>query len=436
MANPGRRADAAVIDQLRAEPWRFEFFQAVRLLDQLARTNRRGADGTSAVPHDELPRTAAPLVGTDTSPEEEIVRFLASVSASFSAAAIQGWATPSGGDRAPGIPPHMIVNFLGLTGPSGVLPQHYTSLLMEQHRANEHCLAAFQDIFNHRAISLFYRAWEKYRFVVSYERLRRRRRAQSGTEENPQMTQMSQMKIGAQRLPHLRPSVSSVDDSSSSVPSVDDISQDVFTNCLLGLAGYAVGRAAARLAFDPQVLVYFAGHFSRRARNVVSLEAVLSDYFEAPAAVEQFTGSWQPLAEHDQSRLPDPAARDGLNAGLGQTLTVGQRVFLVGSRFRVVLGPLTLEQYLEMLPIGRGLAVLAQLVRLFARAEFDFDVQLMICAAEVPPCKLGDQPDAARLGWTSFLSSEKPKQDARGARFLYLDVWSAAAAPRARRAAG
>ena len=70
--------------------------------------------------------------------------------------------------------PAMKVTFLGLTGPSGVLPRHYTELLLRLQRdargPERTALRAWLDLFNHRFIALFFRAWEKYRFYVAYER--------------------------------------------------------------------------------------------------------------------------------------------------------------------------------------------------------------------------------------------------------------------------
>ncbi len=64
----------------------------------------------------------------------------------------------------------MAVACLGLFGPSGSLPDHYTSLVIQRLRQHDFALRDFLDLFNHRTISLFYRAWEKYRFTIAYER--------------------------------------------------------------------------------------------------------------------------------------------------------------------------------------------------------------------------------------------------------------------------
>ena len=72
--------------------------------------------------------------------------------------------------RKYGEPARMTVNFMGLIGPLGVLPQYYTELVISRGRAKDNAIRDFFDIFNHRMISLFFQAWQKYRFTVAYER--------------------------------------------------------------------------------------------------------------------------------------------------------------------------------------------------------------------------------------------------------------------------
>src|SRR5215210_4546721 len=111
MATPGWRADPPLEQTLFEEAYRFDFFQAVRLLERL------GPDGV-------------PVGGK---PGREVVRFRARASLSFPASSIHQLGRPEGPDA----PVAMTVAFMGLTGPLGVLPTCYTELLMERVRAGD-----------------------------------------------------------------------------------------------------------------------------------------------------------------------------------------------------------------------------------------------------------------------------------------------------------
>ncbi|MEM9284896.1 MAG: type VI secretion system baseplate subunit TssG [Pseudomonadota bacterium] len=69
-------------------------------------------------------------------------------------------------------PIRVTTNVIGLTGPSGVLPLHYTEQTIAARRGGEELFGRFLDLFNHRFASFFYRAWAKYRMLVSHERAR------------------------------------------------------------------------------------------------------------------------------------------------------------------------------------------------------------------------------------------------------------------------
>src|SRR4051794_748980 len=96
----------SVAARLFREGHNFSFFQAVRLLGQL------------------LPGRVP--VGQLGPPGAEVVRFRTHQSLSFPPSAVYEVAPPAAADG----PPEMTVTFLGLTGSSGVLPRHYTELLL------------------------------------------------------------------------------------------------------------------------------------------------------------------------------------------------------------------------------------------------------------------------------------------------------------------
>jgi type VI secretion system protein ImpH len=314
------------------EPYRFEFFQAVRLLERIYR--------------DRVP------VGRASDPAREVARFRTRVSLMFPPSQIHQLTSESSDDVAR--PPQMMVAFMGLTGPLGVLPQHYTELLIERTRYKDTALWEFLDLFSHRMISLFYRAWEKYRFAVSYERGE----------------------------------------------------GDRFTEYLFNVVGMGTYGLRNRMSFHDQVLLFYGGLFAQRPRSASAIESILRDYFGVPVAAEQFSGQWLDLDEASLTRL------GRANTELGVNTIAGVRVWDSQSKFRLRLGPLKLDEFLAMLPVGSGYRPAAEFTRLLAGLEFDFDVQLVLKKEEVPFCILTTRAKRRpRLGWTSWLKTRPFEQD-------------------------
>ena len=360
-----------VDERLFQEPYRFEFFQAVRLLERLAPERR--------------------TVGRQASSGNEIVRFHVPATMAFPASPIHEIDVPT--EQQP--TPQMWVNFMGLTGPSGVLPRHYTEMLVRRHidfRGPERfVLQDWFDLFNHRLISLFHRAWEKYRFWIPYERGEHLREMPDTFTQ----TLRSLIGLGTPAL-HNRLQVA--------VPQIP---------------AHAPGeRETTPTRIQDLSLLRYAGLLAQRPRSAANLEALLADYFLVPVQVEQFQGQWLQLEDSDQSQL----GSNEPTAMLGTGAVVGPRVWNVQGKFRVRLGPLTYQQFCTFFPDHsptsqrKTFFLLSQLVRLFAGPEFDFDIQLTLRREEVPPTRLAaDDEVGPRLGWNTWLCNSPPEQDAEDA---------------------
>src|ERR1700730_10249044 len=218
MATEGRPVNPALGDleiesRLREQACTFEFFQAMRLLEKLL--------------PDRLP------VGGFGPPAKEVARLAAHPSLTFPASEIQSLPWEEG--QAP----FLRVNFMGLTGIQGPLPQWYTATVLEQLRSGDATLRDFLDIFNHRSLSLFYRAWQKYRFGVAYER---------GDRDN------------------------------------------FFLN-LLALIGLGTPGLPGQQSVIDEALIFYAGLLAPHQRSAAALEQLLSDYFDVPVEIEQLVGA-------------------------------------------------------------------------------------------------------------------------------------------------
>ena len=309
-------------DQLAENACSFEFFQAVTLLQRL--TDLRPVGGFS-------------------NPAEEAVHFRVNPRLGFPASQIQTL------EFSEDAPPEMTVNFMGLTGPSGVLPYAYSELILERIRAKDHSVSAFFDIFNHRAISLFYRAWQKSRFPVTY----------------------------------------------SAGP------RDLFTRYLLDLIGLGTDGLRGRQEVEDEALLHYVSLLGMQARSAGALEQIIEDYFEVPVEIQQFTGAWYGLDEPTQCAMSD---MDTPSCQLGAGAVVGDAVWDRQARVRIRLGPLGMERYCDFLPEASAYKALRAITRFFSNQCLEFELQLVLERAQTPGTELDfDAANPVRLGWVSWL---------------------------------
>jgi type VI secretion system protein ImpH len=354
MAGTLGRNSSSVIENLVREPYRFDFFQAVRILERLRR-------------NDEPPVA----VGYDGPMEQEAVRFVAPLSMSFPSAAIRELVP-----RGPGQPFEfaMHVSFMGLTGPSGTLPRHYSTLLIERTREKETAYRDFLDLFNHRLVSLFYRAWEKYRIPAAYERAATTRSSATNS--------------------------------------------DLFTFGLYSLVGMGTDGLRGRTAVPDETFLYYGGLFACQSRSPAGIVNIVSSYFNVMASVESFVGQWLSLPPEERSSLPAKRNPKGLNCRLGVDAILGTKVWDVQSRFRVRLGPLSYRQFCEFLPSGNGFNSIFDLLRTYAGPCLDSEIQPVLLAKEVPFTQLlADAPVKPRLGQNVWMASRPFEHDFDGAVF-------------------
>jgi type VI secretion system protein ImpH len=318
MAPPDLRRPVDLTACLRAEPHRFRFVQAVRLLAL--------AEGSP------LPRR---------------VRFRTPASLAFPASEILGLAGSGGALE-------LLVGFLSLTGPCGVLPAHYTELLMERRDLHRDGTAhAFLDLFSHRALALFYGAWRKYRFPLALEQ---------GEEGG---------------LPAW----------------------------LLAVAG--MGTGAADKTLEP-IIAGHAGALARRPLPAAALQALVASCCGARTVLEPFQGQWLPVPSEARARL---------GAGLGDAPCLGPRLWDRQTRIGLRIGPLAPAAFQDLLPGRPGGAALAALVRACLGRALGCDLVLVLAAGAAPRPRLGGAAPGPRLGIDLWLARGPLERDTDDTRF-------------------
>jgi type VI secretion system protein ImpH len=322
--------------ELERAPFSFDFFHAVRTIENLNRDK--------------------PRIGTAARPQDEPIRFSQEPSMSFAPAALSAF-NPA--DR--GGTPRLQQRFFGVLGPNGALPLHLTEFARERllHNADP-TFTRFLDLFHHRFLALFYRAWSQANPATSFDRPK----------------------------------------------------EDRFADYVGSLLGIGAPSLRDRDAAGDHVKLYFSGWMSRQVRNSDGLKSILSGYFQLPVEVESFVGHWMFLPDSQRTRLG--IRGPGIQLGIGAV--IGSRVWDRQHKLRVHFGPLKLADYEAMLPSGRSLDAVAALLRQYLCHEFDWDVRLSLEASDVPQARLGQY---GRLGWTTWIGRYQKQTPARD---LTLDV--------------
>lgn len=328
-ADPRRESPEAVLKCIGDTPYKFDLFAALRLVE--------------CAFHD------MPRLGEAKRPRDEPIRLGQEISLAFAPADIAA-VEPASESH----PPRLLQRVMGLFGPNGALPLHLTEFADERRRhEGDETFARFADVFHHRMLSLFYRAWANNQPMVSLDR--------------PE--------------------------------------QDRFGGYVAALCGLGMPTLRNRDSVEDFFKLAHAGIFGRHVKCAEGLQIVLNSYFGVTARVDQWVGHWLPIPESERTRLGN---RQGF-ATLGEDAVIGERIWDCQSQFRIVLGSMSLENYQRFLPTGRSYAKLVDMVRLYIGVELDWEVQLILQQEQVPPSRLGNQ---IYLGWTTWLGEQAKKQDA------------------------
>jgi len=313
---------APLFDALERAPFEHDFFALLRRIENAA------AD--------------APRIGRAQRPSQEPLRLSQEPELDFAPASLTSF------ERSAHGAPRLGVRLFGLLGPHGPLPLHLTEYVRERLRQRgDPTLARFLDLFHHRLLTLFYRAWAEAQPTVQHDRPR----------------------------------------------------EDRFSVWLGSAAG--LGAHGGTAALPRSARLFQVGLLGARSTHAEGLEKLLSHYFGLRVAVLPHTGHWMALDRRDRSRLG--SARLRTDAALGHKAWDRQ------SKFRIALGPLSLDQYRAFLPGGDAWPALREWVAAYAGSDRLWDLQLGLQAREVPPARLADK--RVRLGLTSWLGRRGAARD-------------------------
>ncbi len=341
MASENRTAAhyLALSKELHEKPYKFGFFQTLRLIE---------------CAHRDKPR-----IGQSLRPVDDPVRLAQTPSMTFAPSTLSAF-KPQTKDQ----PAVLSSYFFGLLGPNGPLPLHLTEHARERiDRARDDTFSAFLDVFHHRMLSLFYRAWAVHQPTVSYDR-----------------------------------------------PDSDQYKR--YVGSLFGLGMPSLHN---RDEMPDSAKLYYAGLFANQTHHASGLESMLQDFFHIPVKLNQFIGEWIAIPEHCQIKINGRLS----TMELGVDSNIGSRVWSSQLKFRLEFGPLNYEQFKSLLPGSKSLSRLAAIVRNYTGDELSWDIKLLLKRDQIPAVKLDGEN---QFGWTTWLHSDSRQNECEETIINYTSI--------------
>ena len=351
------RKNISVIDLLLKAPHKYGFFQSVRLLERavLLKEKQSIHEQNRAKKHNPIALFVPPAT--------EILRFKARTSFSFPNNEI--FSITAGLEPAYTIPWEMQVNFLSLAGSIGVLPYHYTELILQRLKQKDESLIQFLDLFNHRTISLFYQAGTKYSLPIEYERKK--------LNTNPKKD------------------------------------RSTASQALLSVIGLGTAGLSDRLQVKDESLLFYSGLLTQKIRTSTGLKQILSDYFDLPVRIQEFVGQWQELIPDIRTRIASKLEPKGQNAALAKSAMLGARGWIAQGKIKILLGPLNKEQFNRFAPGTKALAAMNDMVQMYLGLEHDYEFIIEVKRADLPNKITLNKKAPPILSWDTWLSTSEQK---------------------------
>lgn len=317
-----------MIKQIISQASQIDFYKAVFIIEN--QLKKRGLDYRH--------------VGYDSNPKQELIKFKATQKFGYPGNAITKLEETGYEDGMHRV--NIQVSFMGLTGCAGALPQFYSELVMQRLRYKDTTMRDFYDMFNHRLISLYYRAWKKYK---------------------PSLNHVNQEK-----------------------------NRDPYTQILGLLSG----------GYNEHQL-HFSGLYSRKIRNAFDLKNILSSYLGCKVSIKQMVGEWNELKEQEQTRISSQTLYEGQHARLGVDTLIGSKVWDFSSSIEVHIFSDDPKKAELLLPMGPLFKLAKKIINDYVGNAIKSRLIIESCFHSLKPTQLSG--NNCLLGANSFLSIQSDK---------------------------